>query len=205
MHTRPTSKATSLSYRSQVALALPSVVIVQNAFNSVNTLRRQMLRKQPQHASNDTALTRIGSAEAAASTCTAPQQASASAACTTGGYSRVMPELYSANDAGRSQEHNPLPATQSRAVAASQEILQPRAVLPQLSMMLGKSLAASLPPRGPAESAPCLIKGGSYIIHHARSVLLVITTPGADIWQDNWQLCSKCDAIELQLQDAGMR
>ena len=129
MHTRPTSKATSLPCRPQ-ALALPSVVIVQNVFNSVNTLRRQMLRKQPQHASNDTALARIGSADAAApvatpaaaSTFTAPQQATASAACTLGGYSKVMPELYSANDASRSQEHNPLPATQSRAVAASQEI-----------------------------------------------------------------------------------
>ena len=88
MHTRPRSKTTSLPCRPQVALALPSVVIVQNVLNSVNTLRRQMLRKQPQHASNDTALARIGSADAgalvatpaAASTLTAPQQATASAA-----------------------------------------------------------------------------------------------------------------------------
>ncbi len=32
-----------------------SVVIVQNVFNFVKSLRRQMLRKQPEHATNDTA------------------------------------------------------------------------------------------------------------------------------------------------------
>ena len=74
-------------------------------------------------------LQRVGSADAAglvatpaaASTFTAPQQATASAACTLGGYGRVMPEPYSV-DASRYQELNPLPVTQVRAVAASHEI-----------------------------------------------------------------------------------
>ena len=78
----------------------------------MNPLR--MLRKQPQYASNDTALARVGSADAAAlvanpaaaNTFTALQQAT-SAARTFGGHSRVMPELHSVNDASRSQEHNP--------------------------------------------------------------------------------------------------
>ena len=76
-------------------------------------------------------LARVGSADAAAliatpaaaSTFTVPQQATTSAACTLGGYSRVMPEPYSASDASWSQEHNPLPVNQLRAVAASQEIV----------------------------------------------------------------------------------
>ncbi len=79
----------------------------------MNPLR--MLRKQPQYASNDTALARVGSADAAAlvanpaaaNTFTALQQATTSAARTFGGHSRVMPELHSVNDASRSQEHNP--------------------------------------------------------------------------------------------------
>jgi len=49
-----------------VALTLPSVVIVQIVFDFVNTLRGQVLRRQPQHASSDTALARVGSADAAA-------------------------------------------------------------------------------------------------------------------------------------------
>jgi len=49
-----------------VALALPSVVIVQNVFNFVSTLTGHMLRRQPQHASSDSALARVGSADAAA-------------------------------------------------------------------------------------------------------------------------------------------
>ena len=44
------------------------------------------------------------------------------AAFTFGGYSRVMPEPFFVNDASKPQEHNPLPVTQSRAVAASREI-----------------------------------------------------------------------------------
>ena len=98
MHMRPTYKATSLPCRPQVALALPSVVIVQNVFNSVKTLRRQMLRKQPQHATNYTALARVGGADAAAllanpaavNAFTAAQQATTSAAFTFGGDARAV-------------------------------------------------------------------------------------------------------------------
>lgn len=89
-----------------------------------------MLRKQLRHATNDTALARVGSADAAAlvatpaaaSPFTAPQQATISAACTPGSYGRVMAEPYAVNDASWSQEHNPLPVIQLYAVAASQEI-----------------------------------------------------------------------------------
>ena len=66
MHTWPTSIATALPCRPQVALALSSVVLVQNVLYFVETLRRQTLRKQHQHASNGIALARFGSADAAA-------------------------------------------------------------------------------------------------------------------------------------------
>ena len=118
MHMHPTSNATTGGLGS-------AHCYVHSIFNSVNPLRKQMLRKQPQYASNDTALARVDSADAAtlvatpaaASTFTALQQATTSAACTFGGHSRVMPDLHSVNNASRPQEHHP----HSLAVAASQD------------------------------------------------------------------------------------
>ena len=108
MHMHPTSNATTGGLGS-------AHCYVHSIFNSVNPLRKQMLRKQPQYASNDTALARVDSADAAtlvatpaaASTFTALQQATTSAACTFGGHSRVMPDLHSVNDASspRSTTH----------------------------------------------------------------------------------------------------
>ena len=138
-----------------MALALSSVVIVQNVLNFVKTLRRQTLRKQHQHASNGIALARFGSADAAALIATPAaastfsqhiqQATTALAARTLGRHSRMMPEPYS-DDASRSQKHNP----PSLAVAASQGIFAARAFLPLFSIILGKPLATSLSPKGPA-------------------------------------------------------
>ena len=58
MHMRPTPKVTTGS------LGPAHCCIVQRVFTFVNPLR--MLRKQPQYASNDTALARVGNADAAA-------------------------------------------------------------------------------------------------------------------------------------------
>ena len=146
-----TSKASSLPCRPQVALPLPSVVIVQNVVNFVNTLRGHMLRRQPQHASSDTALARVGSADAAALV----QQATALAARTLGCHSRGMPEPYSFKSASRAREHNQL----CLLLLLQQKSLQPVSFLPLLSITLGKPLSTSLPPRGSAartEQASCM-------------------------------------------------
>ncbi len=67
-----------------------------------------MLRRQVQHASSDTALARVGSADCSPccnSSCSQHfQQATALAAHGLGGHNSVMPEPYSVNNASRSQK-----------------------------------------------------------------------------------------------------
>ena len=106
MHMRPTSKATT------AGLGPAHCYYVQSIFNFAYALRKHMLRKQPQHAHNDTALARVGSDDAAALVATQLQPAHSQLYSgqqlqmhAFGGYGRVMTHLHSVNNAGTSHLH----------------------------------------------------------------------------------------------------